>query len=139
MIVAIAVSSIAVTAVNAQTVGTMPMLFNQNNVEVNGSNTYLAAGYYNLAGGQQVYYYGNGTFYNATAQTYGGSVNNPSGMAGVSIGSAGSAATAPGLPNTGVGGNAAMNWTILLASAAIAVAGIAYLGKSRESTKLKLA
>jgi hypothetical protein len=38
----------------------------------------------------------------------------------------------PGAPNTGAGGNAAMNELILLASAGIAVGGIVYLYRSSK-------
>lgn len=65
----------------------MPALFNQNNSQVNGGTGYLSAGYYYLGGGPssgavQVYYYGNGTFYNPNTMTYGGSITNPNGTAG---------------------------------------------------------
>jgi hypothetical protein len=63
----------------------MPTLFNSNNTAVNTGTGFLAAGYYNL-GGHQVYYYGNGTFYDPSTQTYGGSISNPKGTAGTSLG-----------------------------------------------------
>jgi len=73
------------------TTATMPALFNQNNQQVNATGSYLSAGYYYLgggpsAGGVQVYYYGNGVYYNSNTQTYSGSINNPNGTAGVSLG-----------------------------------------------------
>ena len=114
---------------------TMPPLYNSSNTQVNSTSAYLPAGYYFLAGGQQVYYYGNGTYYNATAGVYGGSVNNPNGLAGVSLGYVASASTVPGLPNTGAGGNALLNWMLLVASALVASAGLSYLIRSRSSTR----
>ncbi len=64
----------------------MPALYSQTGIQVNTGAFYVAAGYYNLSGGQQVYYYGNGTYYNPATRTYGGSVLNSSGKAGVTVG-----------------------------------------------------
>ncbi|MBA3550872.1 hypothetical protein H0W32_01535 [Patescibacteria group bacterium] len=44
-------------------------------------------------------------------------------------GGTGGDATAPGLPNTGVGGEAATNLAILFSSGLIALAGIAFLAR----------
>src|SRR5580704_5470067 len=52
--------------------GSTPIFYNQNGQAINPSGTPVPAGYYNLANGQQVYYYGNGTYYNNATDTYGG-------------------------------------------------------------------
>jgi hypothetical protein len=65
----------------------MPALYNQNGTMINSGVTYVPAGYYFLTSGTQVYYYGNGTFYNPSIGQYSGSsVNDASGKAGVSLG-----------------------------------------------------
>jgi hypothetical protein len=82
------VSAGVMSAAFAQTTATMPVLYNQNNQAVNTGSGYLAPGYYNLVNGNvtnQVYYYGNGTFYNPSTQMYGGSVTDSSGTAGVAL------------------------------------------------------
>lgn len=121
----------------------MPVLYNQNGAAVNNGTTAVPAGYYYLQPGvpsSQVYYYGNGTYYNASTGEYGGSINNPNGTSGAGLGytTSGTVASTPGVPNTGAGGNAAMTWTILAVSAAIVVAGALYLGRefSRSSKSL---
>jgi hypothetical protein len=117
----------------------MPALYNSSGTEVNSTTASLAAGYYYLglpsAGGHQVEYYGNGTYYDPTTMTYGGSVNDPSGMAGVSLGYNASGTTI-GLPNTGAGGNAGLNWAILGIAGIVAIAGMAYLGATRRHASL---
>lgn len=139
----LAYSVTALTSVNAQTVATMPTLYNQSGVAVNNmTNTYLSAGWYYLAPGaqasNQVYYYGNGTYYNANTQLYGGSVNDPNGTAGVSLGYVNSVnVNAPGIPNTGAGGNSTMVWTTLVLSGLVTAAGLAYLVNARKNLSLK--
>jgi hypothetical protein len=125
-----------VSMVSAQSLATMPVLYNQNGAAVNTGAGSLIAGYYFLGGsqaqgGHQVYYYGNGTFYDPTTLTYGGSVRDPSGTAGVNLGY-GTTVT-PGLPNTGLGGDAATNWIVLGIMALVAVSGVTYLGMSRRT------
>jgi len=71
---------------NGRAMATMPALYNQNSSEVNQGSGYLTAGYYRMSNGVQVYYYGNGTFYDPSVGIYGGSINNLNGMAGVSLG-----------------------------------------------------
>lgn len=120
---------------------TMPVLYNSSGQAVNiGNTTALAAGYYSLSpGGQQVYYYGNGTFYNPSTETYGGSVTNPLGTAGVNLGYSvtvmspdATYAATPGVPNTGAGGEALATWITLALSLAIAASGISYLIVTRK-------
>jgi len=82
---AVVASSLAAFAVYAQTVGVMPAIYTQNNVQVNSTNSSLAAGYYYLANADRIYYFGNGTFYDQTSQVYGGTISDPSGMAGVAL------------------------------------------------------
>jgi hypothetical protein len=105
----------------------------------------LAAGYYYLATGaqHQVYYYGNGVFYDPATGTYGGSaVYDANGTAGVSLGystavtnpgyvtSTGSASGTPGVPNTGAGGDATATWVTLAIAGLVVIGGIAYLVKT---------
>ncbi len=127
----VAVSITGALSAYAQTT-TMPALYNQAGVEVNNGNvTPLAAGYYFLAPGAsantEVYYYGNGTYYDSTTGMYGGSVADPNGTAGVVINGSG----APGVPDTGLGGNAASVWMALVASGLVVAAGATYLVRSR--------
>ena len=63
----------------------MPTLTNQNGLAVNSNGVSLPAGTYYL-NGNQIQYYGNGTYYDPTTMQYGGSINNPNGTAGVSLG-----------------------------------------------------
>jgi hypothetical protein len=76
---------------NGNRAALMPALYNSNGSQANGSTGYLNSGYYYLsnnpsASGSQVQYYGNGTYYNPNIGQYGGSVTNPNGTAGVSLG-----------------------------------------------------
>jgi hypothetical protein len=126
--------AVMVPAVHAQVTATMPVIYNQAGAAVNLTNSYLPAGYYylgnNPAGTHQIYYYGNGTFYDPSIQQYGGSVGDPNGTYGVSLGyiiPSGTVSGTAGLPNTGLGGDAVMNWSILAISALIAIAGSGYL------------
>jgi hypothetical protein len=65
----------------------MPTLYNKNGVVVNANGGILPAGYYSLSpSGTQIYYYGNGTYYNPSVLMYGGSVTNPNGTANVALG-----------------------------------------------------
>jgi hypothetical protein len=137
--------SLVISNVNAQTttvgsgnsVGVEPVLYNQQGsgaTPVNTtSGTSPAPGYYYLADGSQVYYYGNGTFYNISNGTYGGSVHDPSGLAGTYYYNAAvptGTVTSPGFPNTGAGGNVLFTLLMLAGSAAVVVAGGTYLRKS---------
>jgi len=113
----------------------MPALFDQSGKQVNtASSSPLQAGYYYLQGGDRVYYFGDGTYYDPTTQMYGGNVIDRNGTAGVSFnysttntGSNVAMVSSPGVPNTGFGGNAENTWTALGLSGLIAVAGLAYL------------
>lgn len=124
---------------------TMPVLYNQSGQAMNVNTTGpLAAGYYYLGTGgtHQVYYYGNGTYYDPSSGTYGGSaVNDPNGTSGVSLGYS-SAVTAPGyvtsgssntpgVPNTGAGGDATATWITLAISGLIVAGGATYLVRTR--------
>lgn len=120
----------------------MPTLYDQSGNPVNTTNTHLQAGnYYLSTGGQhQVYYYGNGTYYDASIGQYGGSVSNPNGTSGAGLGYVNSTATvvasAPGVPNTGAGGDAPVTWAILVASALIVLIGAAALTYSFSGSKM---
>lgn len=111
----------------------MPTLYDQSGNPVNATVSKVPAGYYYLqTGGQhQVYYYGNGTYYDASTGTYGGSVSNPNGTSGAGLGyvpSTGTVvATTPGVPNTGAGGDAPTNWTLLVGSGLAVLGGAAFL------------
>ena len=124
-------------AVNAQTTdAVMPALYNQSGVEVNASGAIVpAAGWYyldsNASAASKVYYYGNGVYYDPTAGIYGGSaVKDPNGTAGVDLGYAASVLSPSSVvtaPNTGLGGTAATNWLVLIASGLIMMAGATYV------------
>ncbi len=141
MATAAVVASLAFVPISAfaQVQATMPVLYNQSGQPVNNGTTGpLAAGYYFLQPNQpgtQVYYYGNGTYFDPVTGLYGGSaVNDPYGIAGVSLGYSATVLqpSAPLVPNTGAGGNAAATWAILAASAAAIAAGTAYLASSKK-------
>lgn len=131
---------IAPLSASAQVMATMPTLYNQNGVAVNVNNTSpLPAGYYYLQpsalASSQVYYYGNGTYYDESTHLFGGSINNSNGVAGVPLGYAVVTSTivsSPGVPSTGVGGNAVTLWSIVIASVAVLVSGGAYLMNRRS-------
>ncbi len=121
---------------HAQTYGTMPALYNSTGGQVNGSGTILAPGTYYLQsnGTMPVTYFGDGTYYNPSTNTFGGSVYDPTGVAGlytipVTSGTTGSV----GIPNTGAGGNASANMIALAVAGLAAVAGAAYLVRSRHA------
>ncbi len=134
-------------AANAQTYATMPTIYNAAGQPVNVGNTAaLPAGYYYLAPGaqQQVYYYGNGTYYNSSTGAYGGSINDPLGTAGVNLGyttavsdpnNVFAGASYPGVPNTGLGGEASATWATLILSLAVVVSGVSYLVVTRRHAK----
>ena len=124
----VAVFIIGAQTSHAQTLSTMPFLYNTNGDVVNSpGSSPLAAGYYYVGGGpsqdgQEVNYYGNGVYYNMTTQTYGGSITDPNGTAGISINSVAPGTPALGAPNTGAGGVATTNWLILI------ISGFAFVG-----------
>ncbi len=146
---AILVASFAVTPflAMAQVQAVMPALYNQYGQQVNNANTLpLAAGTYYLQSNQtaMVNYYGNGTYYDPTLGTYGGSaVNDPYGRAGVALGyvvSVGTTVT-PTVPNTGSGGDSYVNWMLLIVSGMVVVAGgvyLVYLNKNEKMSQVKL-
>lgn len=125
------------------TMAVMPTLYNQSGTAVNSGNTALAAGWYytqaNGSSASQVYYYGNGTYYDPNTRMYGGSVGNPNGTAGVSLGYSGSVLAVsgtpavPGVPNTGAGGMTSLNLAILLGSGLAVIVGAAYVIRARQS------
>lgn len=132
-----AVNVAGLTSVSAQSTATMPVLYNQNGIAVNTtSNTVLAAGWYYLAPGgamaNQVQYFGNGTFYQPSNGTYGGSVGDPYGTAGVSLNYVLPSMT-PSVPNTGAGGTSALTWVTLALSALVAAGGLAYLVTAKHN------
>ena len=120
-------------SVHAQVPSMMPVLYDQAGNPVNTGTGTLGAGYYYLGGGpstggHQIYYYGNGTYYDATTQTYGGSTGDPNGTSGAALNYVAPTVT-PGVPNTGAGGMAAYNWTILILSGAVLAGALAYIGR----------
>ncbi len=102
--------------------GATPVFFNQSGQMVNPGGTALPIGYYYLQNGNQIYYYGNGTYYNPTTQLYGGSV------------SGGINTTTVGAPNTGMGGQVSINLLILATTALIFIGASMYV--SRRETIL---
>ncbi len=124
---------------------TMPTLYNSSGQPVNVNTTGpLAAGYYYLAPGaqHQVYYYGNGVYYDPSTGTYGGSsVYDPNGTAGVSLGYSAAVTSAdyvsgtPGVPNTGMGGEATATWITLVLAGLIVAGGVTYLVRTRPQAR----
>lgn len=125
----------------------MPTLYNQSGSPVNTGGGSLAAGWYYLQGGRQIYYYGNGTYYDPIAGTYGGSVNNPTGAAGANLynfaqtpgtgtgtGTGGTGVT-PGLPNTGSADRAMYNWMTLAILGAIIITSLVYLARTTKKSR----
>ena len=116
---------------------TMPVIYNAAGVQVNAANmSALAPGYYYLTTGapaaSQIYYNGDGTFVNQASGLYAGSVSNPNGTAGVMlVFGTRTGGTTAGVPNTGMGGNEGSVWFTLIATAVIAVGGVAYLAKRK--------
>ena len=121
----------------AQTLPSMPPLYDASGNQVNQtSNPPLAPGNYYLGGsasqgGHLVNYVGNGAYYDPTTGTYGGAAGDPSGMAGIvssyNSSIAQTALTASSSPNTGVGGVAAYNWSILLITGIAFATSAAYI------------
>ena len=54
--------------------GSTLIFYNQSGQAINSSGTSEPAGYYYLSNGNQVYYYGNGTYYDTATETYGGMI-----------------------------------------------------------------
>ncbi len=138
----LSVAIVTPLSASAQVPAVMPTLYNQNGVAVNTNNTApLPAGYYYLQpsalASSRVYYYGNGTYYDESTHLFGGNVTNPNGVAGVSLGYAAVTSmivSSPGVPSTGAGGGAPTLWSIVIASAAVLVAGGAYFMNRRLIT-----
>lgn len=122
------------TSVSAQM---MPTLYNSYGVEMNtvGGVPVPAGWYYTQPNGQgtQVYYYGNGMFYNPSTGIYGGSIKNPNGTAGYNYGNY-YAQGLPGVPNTGVGGETGKMFMTLLGVLALSFAGLLYATRPRSSS-----
>ena len=139
-IVALGSSLVGAVVAHAQAMTngtTMPAIYNSASVQVNAANmSPLAAGYYYLTTGaptaSQIYYNGDGTFVNQASGLYAGSVSNPNGTAGVMlVFGTRTGGTTAGVPNTGMGGNEGSVWFTLIATAVIAVGGVAYLAKRK--------
>lgn len=138
-----AVGASAVMNAHAQVMATMPVLYNASGQAVNTvPNVPLAAGWYFLQPGgsstYEVYYAGNGTYsyYDTNMGSYGGSVNDPDGTAGVTLNYVAtllSSPGTPGIPNTGAGGDSTMVWVTLILSGLVAGAGLAFLVSSRKN------
>ncbi len=132
----LAASAILPLAAMAQTnQAMMPTLYDQSGNPVNAGTAAVPAGYYYLSTGSQhqVYYYGNGTYYDASIGQYGGSISNPNGTSGAGLGYVNSSsviASVPGVPNTGFGGDASGNWTLLIVSGVVTLVGAAFLAYS---------
>lgn len=113
------------------TTAVMPILYTSSGAPANTNGGTLAPGYYFLApGGEQVYYYGNGTYYNPTTMTYGGSAGDPTGAAGTYTVSAVSGTPGLQVPNTGAGGNALATYLTLAAALMVAGVGVVYLSRN---------
>jgi hypothetical protein len=125
---------------SAQMSNTMPALYNESGDQVNDeSGTKLSAGYYFLdsdaSADSRVYYFGNGTFYNANTGTYGGHISNPNGTAGVTFADMTPVIT-PGVPNTGTGGPSLILILTLVLSGILAVTGLTYIASERHSSRM---
>lgn len=122
-IVALFAVSAFVGAVYAEEV-TMPILYNAEGVAVNTGDDVLPEGYYFLdaGGNREVYYYGDGTYYDLTTANYHGNSGNPTGKAGVFTVND----TEAGVPNTGVGSASFRNWATFAMVALVVLAGGAY-------------
>lgn len=134
-----AIGPIAASAQTSQTM--MPVLYDQSGTAVNTGVSKLPAGNYYLqpGGAQPVYYYGNGVYYNAATGQYGGSTSDPNGTSGASLGyttTGGTVSATPGVPNTGAGGDSSTNWSLLLASGVVVLAGAAFLSYSFSRQKM---
>jgi hypothetical protein len=77
-----------------------------------------------------------GAIYDPATNTFGGSNYYSAGVGPVNSFPTGTTFT-PGVPNTGAGGNAAVNWTVLLASSLIAATGLVYMTRQRLSLRLR--
>ena len=122
------VNASAAARAHAQTMGNTPVLYSQTGTAVNPGGTALSAGYYYLRSGDQVYYYGNGIYYDpfSSTQVYGGHLIDANGNLVYN--------SVPGAPNTGVGGTSvAVTWFTLAASGIVALIGMMYLGSRRSS------
>lgn len=140
---------IAAFAQVGTTVGQMPVLYSSTGTAMNTSGTSsLGAGYYYLSpGGQQVYYFGNGTYYNPATGEYGGNIGNPTGRAGSytatyypvaqaptqTVPGVADNSLTPGVPNTGAGGGSLAAWVTLVVSGVAMVGGLIALAWSRRN------
>lgn len=119
-------TALSVLSVNAQTY-TMPALYDQQGNQVNDADntTPLNAGkyYLNSNGTNEVYYYGNGNYYDPRTLIYWGTQTYTNGAEGATImnlsqsiaqTNAGNTTVTPGVPNTGAGGAALTNWLMLI-------------------------
>ncbi len=116
---------------HADTAATMIVLYDASGQPVNTVSGTLSAGtYYQLPGlVGPVTYYGDGTFRYNLSGTFGGSVFNPTGRAGIYFIPDSSIPPSVGIPNTGEGGNAAYLWTLIALGALVGVGGLTYLSR----------
>ncbi len=138
----VAITALSSLQVHAQTMS-MPVFYDVNGNEVNTNNdgSFLQAGTYyrNSNGTGEVFYYGNGRFYDPSTMTYWGSEVNSTGASGVAISNLtptfaqdNSGVFTPGVPNTGAGGQAVTNW-LMLAGVVLALGAVAY-GITKQRT-----
>lgn len=127
---AMALGGIGILPVYAQTnssVTGIATFYTASGMMVHQSAATIPVGHYFTANGDPLYYYGHGIYYNATTQTYGdvyvpGFVSSTYPSSSVTT----AQATTPGAPDTGRGGEAPFNWTLLALSTCITLAGVAY-------------
>ncbi len=134
----LALSVLLPVAASAQISNTMPALYDASGDQVNDNNsTSLAAGYYFLDSdaemNSRVYYFGNGTYYNANTGMYGGHISNPSGRGGATF--VDSMVVVPGVPNTGAGGQSPVLWLMLALTGILAITGMTYLISTQSSSR----
>ncbi len=131
---AFGISAIPVFAQTNSSVTGMATFYTATGAMIHENAASIPVGHYFTANGDPLYYYGNGIYYNATTQTY-GDVYVPGFVSATYPGSSMTTAqaTTPGVPDTGLGGEAPLNWTLLALSACITLAGIAYFIRRQVS------
>jgi hypothetical protein len=124
-------------AVNANAQSTMPVFYDQSGSQVDMNNLQAGTYYRNNNGTGEIYYYGNNRYYDPSTMTFWeGNTNLTQSFSQGGIYGGGTPVTpgagtgnvntvTPGVPNTGAGGEAVLNWSILAASI-LAILAVTY-------------